>query len=447
MYWESELIVPFGNHPVFRHLLGWMMPPKISFLRLTQGERIKRYYDEKHVVQDALVPMEHLEKTVHYFHRLFEGYPLWLCPMRLNRKDPRGFVNPGSGKNGHEMYVDLAVVSVPGPVLRGEDYNAMDAVRAMETFLIEHRGYPRFPMSPFPSGWFRIGASNELHAGGIKPLRYFGRDLVLFRAGDGKANLLDAHCPHLGAHLGYGGRIKGDAVQCPLHGWEWNGDERGAAPAWDIPEMPEYRSPNWLPFRFAHRWKIRTHVQELGENGMDIAHFPYLHNQQTATVESLGVEISGPLLTHRVFQRYNIFSLVKLLTPEVKGPLDIHLYGLGFFLNRAVVQTKIEMRYAFAFFFTPIDEEYVEGYSMLSMEKTFGRVLTHLLIRKAIREGGVTIGQDVPIWENKLFRPQPRLCEGDGPIMAYRRWASQFYPAGAKQPERGEQILCADASG
>src|SRR5205823_12875299 len=107
---------------------------------LTQGERIKRYYDEKHVIQDALVPLEHLEKTVRYFDRIFEGYPLWLCPMRLNRKNPGGFVNPRSGAD-HEMYVDVAVVSVPGAILRGEDYSAMDAVRAMEEFLLEHRGY------------------------------------------------------------------------------------------------------------------------------------------------------------------------------------------------------------------------------------------------------------------------------------------------------------------
>jgi len=30
---------------------------------------------------------------------------------------------------------------VPGPVLRGEDYNALDALREMEAFLIENRGY------------------------------------------------------------------------------------------------------------------------------------------------------------------------------------------------------------------------------------------------------------------------------------------------------------------
>ncbi len=141
MYWESELIVPFGNRPWFRYLLGWMMPPKISFLRLTQGERIKRYYDERHVVQDALVPVQHLEKTVCYFDRIFEAYPVWLCPMRVHLKSPRGFVNPDGNQSKHEMYVDVAVVAVPGPIFRGEDYNAMDGVRSMEQFLLEHRGY------------------------------------------------------------------------------------------------------------------------------------------------------------------------------------------------------------------------------------------------------------------------------------------------------------------
>jgi delta24-sterol reductase len=141
MYWESELIVPFGNQAWFRYLLGWMMPPKISFLRLTQGERIKRYYDEKHVVQDALVPVEYLEKTVCHFDRIFDAYPVWLCPMRVNRKKPRGFVNPNGTRRNHEMYVDVAVVAVPGPILRNEDYNAMDGVRSMEQFLLEHRGF------------------------------------------------------------------------------------------------------------------------------------------------------------------------------------------------------------------------------------------------------------------------------------------------------------------
>jgi len=53
-------IIPFGNHPVFRFLCGWLMPPKISLLKLTQGQTVKRLYEQHHVVQDMLVPLTRL---------------------------------------------------------------------------------------------------------------------------------------------------------------------------------------------------------------------------------------------------------------------------------------------------------------------------------------------------------------------------------------------------
>ena len=46
-------------------------------------------------------------------------------------------------------------------------------------------------------------------------------------------------------------------------------------------------------------------------------------------------------------------------------------------------------------------------------------------IDEAVRQ----MEQDIPIWENKCFRPRPLLCDGDGPIGGFRRWASQFYAA------------------
>ena len=36
--------------------------------------------------------------------------------------------------------------------------------------------------------------------------------------------------------------------------------------------------------------------------------------------------------------------------------------------------------------------------------------------------------EDIPIWENKVYRERPVLCDGDGPIAQYRRWCQQFYP-------------------
>lgn len=327
----------------------------------------------------------------------------------------------------------------------------------------------RFPFTPFPTGWFRVATSSDIRPGEVKPLRYFGRDLVVFRTAAGNAHVFDAHCAHLGAHLGYGGRVAGNTVVCPLHGWQWDGegtcvgipgsdrlpanlrlrawpvaevngqimvyhDSLDAAPSWEMPEMPEYKNPKWLRFRLGHSWRIRTHIQEFGENGMDIAHFPYLHKQLTASVASNGLEISGPFLTHHIFQKYNVFGIASFFNSDISGPLDISLYGLGLVVNRPVIRTKIEMRYAFAFFFTPIDDEFTEVYSIASMEKTFGRLLTYGLLRKVCREARITIDQDVPIWEHKLYRPQPKLSEVDGPIMGYRRWASQFY--GARDADR-----------
>jgi len=322
----------------------------------------------------------------------------------------------------------------------------------------------RFPFTSFPISWYRVAAGSDLPVGKVQTLRYFGRDLVLFRTEDGKAHALDAHCPHVGAHLGWGGKIVGNTLQCPFHGWcidgdgtcvkipycekippsartrswpvhEVNGqimiyhDPSDGQPQWQIPEFPEYNSPEWTSFTPGYHWTIRTHVQELGENGMDSAHFSFLHTQQTLRMRTEAVEIDGPRLIHRTFQYYNVFGLAKFLVSEVTGPLDITLYGLGCAVNRTCVDAKLKLFYTFAFYFTPLDEEHTEIHSMLSMKKMSFPFANNLLLRKAIREGKRTIDQDLPIWENKVYRDRPRLCEADGPIMQYRKWASQFYAA------------------
>ena len=62
-------------------------------------------------------------------------------------------------------------------------------------------GY-RYPFPPYPTGWYLVAQSAEVGVGDVKPVQYFGRELVLFRTESGRAVLLDAHCPHMGAHLG-----------------------------------------------------------------------------------------------------------------------------------------------------------------------------------------------------------------------------------------------------
>ena len=47
---------------------------------------------------------------------------------------------------------------------------------------------------------------------------------MAYRGDEGELHVLQAHCPHLGAHIGHGGKVLGDCVTCPYHGWEWGPD-------------------------------------------------------------------------------------------------------------------------------------------------------------------------------------------------------------------------------
>ncbi|GAA0615348.1 hypothetical protein GCM10009547_16610 [Sporichthya brevicatena] len=63
---------------------------------------------------------------------------------------------------------------------------------------------------------------SELPVGGVIPLRVQGKELVLWRGESGELHALDAFCQHLGAHLGYNGRVCGEDVRCFYHGWAWS---------------------------------------------------------------------------------------------------------------------------------------------------------------------------------------------------------------------------------
>ena len=77
---------------------------------------------------------------------------------------------------------------------------------------------------PIPFGWFCVMLSEELAAKEVKTFHVFGRDWVLFRGEDDKVGMTDPYCPHLGAHLGYGGEVVGNNIRCPFHHWEYDAE-------------------------------------------------------------------------------------------------------------------------------------------------------------------------------------------------------------------------------
>ncbi|VAI81979.1 unnamed protein product [Triticum turgidum subsp. durum] len=97
LYWEGKLILPFGDQFWFRFLFGWLMPPKVSLLKATQGDAIRNYYHDNHVIQDMLVPLYKVGDALEFVHHEMEVYPLWLCPHRLFKLPVKTMIYPEPG--------------------------------------------------------------------------------------------------------------------------------------------------------------------------------------------------------------------------------------------------------------------------------------------------------------------------------------------------------------
>ena len=141
-----------GNHVLFRWLLGWLMPPRVSALKLSMTPGMTEYYNSKFVAQDILVPAAKTGECIELMHDIFEIYPLWLCAHKVIRTrlgtmldvepeyDLRTQHLQGDTPAA-QMYVDVGIWSTPAPILRGEEYNLQAAVDTMEAWLIDNHGY------------------------------------------------------------------------------------------------------------------------------------------------------------------------------------------------------------------------------------------------------------------------------------------------------------------
>ncbi len=150
LFWEMELVLPFGNHWLFRHLLGWLMPVSISLLKLTHNKTLQTFYEQSHVAQDFLVPLSCLDEALKKTHELFEVYPLWLCPHKVEQTSPQGAcrflpdqvpVIEKPGEAPFHMYIDVGVYGVSGMAKRGQRWSAPVSVSEFERYLIQIGGY------------------------------------------------------------------------------------------------------------------------------------------------------------------------------------------------------------------------------------------------------------------------------------------------------------------
>ena len=179
----------------------------------------------------------------------------------------------------------------------------------------------------FPIGWWSVARSHELKPGDVTSVTALDRELVVYRTESGEARVHDAFCPHLGAHLGVNGKVVGESIQCPFHGWQFGGDGKcnkipycdtiptrakvqnwptsevngeiymwfhptGAEPDREVPVIEQIGDENWTEPRQVE-FNIPVHIQDIAENSCDPEHFQYVHKQNQTPPSSVEVEDDG----------------------------------------------------------------------------------------------------------------------------------------------------------
>ena len=324
----------------------------------------------------------------------------------------------------------------------------------------------KVPFTWKPTGWFMVGWSAEFPVGEVRPLRYFGEDLVAWRTEAGALQVMDAHCPHLGAHIGHHGTVHGDCVQCPYHGWTYGTDgvnrsipyedrpnltkrlrvwsvveqydcvfvwhqPHGNAPRWHMPDI--FTSFPSLDVDPAHYYRpypelsIKyesepVHPQIPLENGPDSVHFQYVHSASVTPVL-----LDWEMVDQEVHFRTG--------WPDARGNqpdamalgIQSHFFGVG----GAISAFEGSAQYRLVFATTPVDDEHSDMFYSIWWPRLPGDdspAPPPELRERIEKEFIVTLWDDLEIWRYQKYVEHPALAQQDAkPYGQLRKWAKQFY--------------------
>lgn len=327
----------------------------------------------------------------------------------------------------------------------------------------------------YARGWHCLGPASLFKDGKPHGIDAFGTRLVVFQGQDGKLNVINAYCLHLGGDLSQG-RIVGDTVACPFHDWRWDGEGTcvsvpysrrvpvGARTRswismefnkqliiWNDPEgnppSPDVMVPR-LPGAYENGWSdwywcdeiIETHPRELIDNLADVAHFFYVHGARKG---------GAPGYFKNVFERHIATQYMESGSDDVAPtyPRDQPYQGDGDKIDGYLrsESTWNGPAYSVDHLWWRFPQGVIQSVLFLGIlpikpEKfrlSLG-VLTREDPKLSAAENAkrndenfelmrVSTFQDVHIWQTKTRIDNPMLSDADGPVYRLRQWYDQFY--------------------
>lgn len=307
--------------------------------------------------------------------------------------------------------------------------------------------------------WYAILPSTSVKSNKILAVKRLNLNLALFRNGKSELSCVVDQCAHRGVALSLG-KVKGDCIQCPFHGLEfdpigrckfipangksstedisrynvksylvkeengiiylWYGDEEKAPH--DLPFFHGYLDESYVYSEIEDHWA--SHYSRCIENQLDVVHVPFVHYNTIGRGNK--TLVNGPKVVYEndILRTSANNELDEGQVPKVPEESVIKDVNLNFIFPN-IWMNLIDPKIKVLIYFAPVDDEntilYLRFYCKVTKLKLANRIIAYFgkFANRVIERQDKRLVITQKPKASSLISSE-KLLVGDGPIIKYR---------------------------
>jgi len=256
----------------------------------------------------------------------------------------------------------------------------------------------------FPRGWFVLGHQREFLPNTTKAIYAFNRKISVTRDSYGEITV-----------------ETGDS-----HPWPVLEINQMVLIWHDIEKQEPDFYPNKIEACYSEEWSdysmasflVKNNCRELIDNMADKGHFGPVHQ---APFEGFWNEAKDHTYTQEMTANSPILGGDLFSQATYEGPAYMTTY-----MSAVQDGNTVESRLLVSHLPLTMTSFQINFGVMVKKVPGMSKEEEDAFVQGYVDANNYAFGQDVAIWENKIYIPDPVVCDGDGPLHKLRKWYGQF---------------------
>ena len=264
----------------------------------------------------------------------------------------------------------------------------------------------------FPRGWFVLGHQRDFPIGEEKIIYGFNQKILVERTEE-----------DVKVDVGSGAVWPVLEINQMLMVWH---DHENKEPDFYPEKIDACYSDEWSDYGMAS-FLVKNNCRELIDNMADKGHFGPVHQ---APFEGFWNEAKDHTYTQEMTADSPILGRDLFSRAKYEGPAYMTTY-----MSAVHDGAKVESRLLVSHVPLTLTSFMINFGVMVKKAPGMSQEEEDTFVQGYVDANNFAFAQDVAIWENKIYIPDPLVCDGDGPLHKLRKWYGQFLVDRADVPK------------